>query len=234
MSGPTHATLERIRTQEVVLRVPDTTFLPGGTTQPKAGLGIVTLTRRDESLRHATVALTPARVHLGGGRQVWPRSDLPVAQQRPSQPIEEKERARWREGSQDACKVKQAWPATLVVRMADREGDRQEWGGDARRREPDHRVEYLMRATGDRRLAPGAAQRDVWAERQPTPALGTRTLALARQPERPPRPGPLAGTAQLVPLQGARRPGGKRPPVTVSAVYAQEPSPAQDEEPLAW
>jgi hypothetical protein len=41
-------------------------------------------------------------------------------------------------------------------------------------------------------------------------------------------------TAKPVTFHGARRPGGKLPPVTVSAVYAQESSPPQGEEPSAW
>jgi hypothetical protein len=69
---------------------------------------------------------------------------------------------------------------------------------------------------------------------QQTPALGTRTIDRARQPERPPRPVTLAITAQPVTFQGARRLGGTLPPVTVSAVYAQEPSPPQGEAPVAW
>ncbi len=69
---------------------------------------------------------------------------------------------------------------------------------------------------------------------QQTHSLGTFTLALARQFEQPPRPVTLAVTAKPVTFQGARRPGGKLPPVTVSAVYAPEPSPSQGEEPIAW
>src|SRR5499427_1774127 len=50
LSGHTHATLERIRTQEVVLLVQDTTFLNYGTTQPKAGMGTVKIKTREEYL----------------------------------------------------------------------------------------------------------------------------------------------------------------------------------------
>jgi hypothetical protein len=67
-----------------------------------------------------------------------------------------------------------------------------------------------------------------------THSWGTLTIELARQPARPPRPVTLAVTAKPVTFQGARRPGGKLPPVTVSAVSAQEPSPPQGEEPLEW
>jgi hypothetical protein len=69
---------------------------------------------------------------------------------------------------------------------------------------------------------------------QPTGSWGTLTIDLARQPDRPPRPVTLSVTAKPVTCYGARRPGGTRPPVTVSAVYAQEPSPPEGEAPVEW
>jgi hypothetical protein len=48
------------------------------------------------------------------------------------------------------------------------------------------------------------------------------------------RPATLAVTATPITFHGARRRGGKLPPVTVSAVYAQEPSPPPGEEPVEW
>jgi hypothetical protein len=235
LSGHIHATLERIRTQEVVVLVHDTTFLNDGTTQPKAGMGPVKIKAREESRLHPTVVLTPERVNWGVvGMQVGQRPEEPVAQQRNSKPLEEQESYRWLEGYQDACAGKQACPATLVVNRADREGDIQEWLVDAMRREPHQRAEVIIRAKCHRRLAPGAAQQYWWAEMQQTPSWGTLTIALARPPERPPRPVPLAVTATQVTCHGARRPGGKLPPLAVSAVDAKELSPAQAEEPVEW
>jgi len=166
--------------------------------------------------------------------KVWQRPEEPVAQQRKRKPIEEKESYRWLEGYRGACEIKQTCPATLVVNMADREGDIQEWLVDAMRREPSQRAEVIIRAKCNRRLAPGAAQRYLWAERQQTPSWGTLTLTLARQPERPPRQVTLAVTATQVTFPGARRPGGNLPPREVSAVYAQEPSPPPGEAPGEW
>jgi Transposase DNA-binding len=64
LSGHPHATLERIRAQEVVLLVQDTTFLNYGTTQQKPGMGTVQVKSREEYLLHPTVAFTPERVNL--------------------------------------------------------------------------------------------------------------------------------------------------------------------------
>jgi hypothetical protein len=234
-SGHTHATLERLRTQAVVLLVQDTTCLHDGTTQPQAGMGTVKSNTRAASRLQPTVALTPERVHVGGMRRmVWQRPAQPVAQQRKRTPLEEQESDRWLEGYQGACAVKQAGPATLVVHRADRAGDLQEWLMDGRRREPGQRAEWIIRAQADRRLAPGAAPRYWWAERPQTCALGPLPIDLARQPERPPRPVTLAVTAQPVTCYGARRPGGKLPPVTVRAVYAQELNPPAGEESGTW
>jgi hypothetical protein len=219
VSGHTHATLERSRTQEIVLLVQETPFLKDGTTQPKSGRGSVKSTVRAEYLLPPTVAFTPERVTVGVvGRKGWPRPEQPVAQQRHRKPIAEQARYRWREGSQGACAVKQACPVTLIVPMAERAGDIQEWCVDVMRREPSPRAAGIMRAKEHRRLAPGAAQRYVGAERPQTCALGPRPIALARPPERPPRPVTLVVTANPVTCQGARRPGGTLPPVTVSAV----------------
>jgi hypothetical protein len=85
-SGQAHATLARIRAQEAVWLGQDTTFLNDGTTQPKAGRGTVKSNRREESLLHAPVALTPERVPLGGGeagRAAAGGADSPAAHPQP-------------------------------------------------------------------------------------------------------------------------------------------------------
>lgn len=115
--------------------------------------------------------------------KVWQRPEQPGAQPRKSTPLEEKERSRWLEGYQCACEVKQACPAPVVVKMAARAGDIQEWFVDARRREPDQRAACSIRAKCHQCIVPGAAQRSLWAEMQQTPSWGPLTSALARQPE---------------------------------------------------
>ena len=63
LSGHQHATLERIRAQEVVLLVQATTFLNYGTTRQKPGMGTVKVKSREEYLLHPTVAFTPERIN---------------------------------------------------------------------------------------------------------------------------------------------------------------------------
>jgi hypothetical protein len=156
LSGHQYATLERIRVQEVVLLVPDTTFLDDGTTQPKSGMGTVKIKVREEYLLHPTVAFTPARMTLGVlGLQGWQRPAPPVALMCHRKPITEQGSSRWWPGSQLACEVQQRCPNTRVVHVADREGDIRAWFRGAARRSPGERAECIIRATCDRRIAPG-------------------------------------------------------------------------------
>lgn len=235
LSGHKQATLERLRTHEVGLLVQDTSFLNYGTLQPKAGMGTVKEKGREEYLLHATVAFTPERVNLGVvGAKLWQRPEEPVAHERARKPIEEKESYRWLEGYALACEVQQACSQTVVVSVADCEGDIQEWFLDAMRRSPHERAEFLIRAKCNRRLAPGAAHRYLWEEMQAARPLGKLTFKLSRQADRPARRVTLSVKAMPVTFNGARRPGGRLPSVQVWAVYARERKPPKGEDPIEW
>jgi hypothetical protein len=122
----------------------------------------------------------------------------------------------------------------VVVSVADCEGDIQEWFLDAEGRSPDERAEFRIRAKCNRRLATAAAQSYLWEEMAAARPLGRMTFKLSRQADRVPRRVTLTVRARPVTFQGARRPGGRLPPVQVWAVYAKELKPPKGEEPLEW
>jgi len=62
--------------------------------------------------------------------------------------------------------------------------------------------------------------------------LGRLTIAVARQRERAPRRATLAVAARRVTFAGARRCGGRLPPVEVTVIYAKERRPPKTEEPV--
>jgi hypothetical protein len=157
-----------------------------------------------------------------------------VGQERKRKPLEEKESARWLEGYQLACEVQQSCPKTLVVNVADREGDIHEWFLEAMRRLPGERAECIIRAKCNRRLAKETAPRYLWEDMQQARAAGHLTVDLTRQPGRPPRPATLSVAVKRVTFIGARRPGGRLPPVEVVAVYTKECHPPSGEEPIEW
>jgi hypothetical protein len=198
-------------------------------------MGTVKVKVREEYLLHPTVAFTPERMNLGVlGLKLWQRPEQPVAQERHRTPLEEKESHRWLEGYQLACEVQQRCPDTLVVNVADREGDLHAWFLDAMRRVPEERAEFIIRAKCNRRLATGTEPRSVWEAMQKARAAGRMTIELTRQPDRPPRPVTLRIAVKRVTFHGVRRPGGRLPPVEVVAVYAKECRPPRSEEPVEW
>src|SRR5262245_38145791 len=69
---------------------------------------------------------------------------------------------------------------------------------------------------------------------QKASAAGSITVEMTRQPNRPPRQATLRVAVKQVLVNGARRPGGRLPPVEVVAVYAKEHRPPSGEEPLEW
>jgi len=122
----------------------------------------------------------------------------------------------------------------VVVSVADGEGDMQECFLDAMNRPAEERAAFLMRAKCNRRRAAGT-RHDYWGEaRAAARPLGKITFQLSRQADRPPRRVTVAVTARPVTFNGARRPGGRLPPVQVWAVYAAELKPPKGEEPIAW
>jgi len=235
LAGHQHATLERLQAQEVILLVQDTTFLNYGTLRPKTGVGTVKERLREEYLLHLTVAFTPERVNLGVlGLRLWQRPPEPVAHERARKPIAEKESYRWLEGYQLACEVQQHCPETLVVNVADREGDIQECLLEAMSREGADRAEFIIRAKCNRRITKGHDQEYLWPEMQNTRPLGHLTVEVARQRERAPRQATLAVATRRVTFTGARRCGGRLPPVAVTVIYAKERRPPQGEEAVEW
>lgn len=121
-----------------------------------------------------------------------------------------------------------------MVNVADREGDIQECFVEAMSREGTDRAEFIIRAKCNRRLATGPAHSYLWPEMQNTRPLGSLTVEVARQRDRAPRQATLAVATRRVTFTGARRCGGRLPPVEVSGIYAQECSPPKGEEPVEW
>jgi hypothetical protein len=120
----------------------------------------------------------------------------------------------------------------VVVRVADCEGDLQEGFLDAQSRAPGERAEFLIRAKCNRRRATAAAPRYWWEGRAAARPLGRLPFELSRQADRPARRVTLRVKAMAVTFHGARRAGGRLPPVQVWAVYAIELKPPKGAEPL--
>jgi hypothetical protein len=235
LNGHSQATLKRIEREPVVLIVQDTTFLAYVKDIARHGFGTLRRTVKDEYLLHPSVAFTPERVNLGVlGHHFWQRPEKPVGHLRKHRPIEAKESHRWLRGYELACQVQRRCVQTLVINIADREGDMHEWFLAATNRSESERAAVIIRAKCNRRVVGEPTDSYLWETLGQSPVLGTWTLELPSRPGRRARPARLSVRARAVTFNRARRRGGALPPVELYSVYVQEETPPAGEEALEW
>ena len=209
---------------------------------------------------HLSLALTPEHLALGNvDANVWARirsnsTRTPTQKraERRAKPIEDKESIRWIEGYRAACQVAQEAPATLVVSLADSEGDVYEYLLEAQAVEGVRKASFIIRACQNRALVspprlgrreshchlreqvaehtgPGAT--DPGDSRAPTPSR--RMIASESNRASPARP-QVDIRAARVTLRGPARPGGKLPDLEVNVVLVSERDPPPGVEPIEW
>jgi hypothetical protein len=235
LEGHSQATVQRIAAEPVVLIVQDTTFLEYIKDVVGKGMGTLRETSREEHLLHPSVAFTPTRVNLGVlTHRFWQRPEEPVGHLRAQRPIEEKESYRWVLGYDTACEVQRQCPETLVVSVADREGDIHEWFLAAAERDEEERAAFVIRAKCNRRVAAQPQDTYLWEALRAAPVLGRTIIEVAAQARRAARQACLTVRTQAVTFNRGRRRGGNLPPVRVQAVYVKEEEPPPGAEPLEW
>jgi hypothetical protein len=146
------ASLERIRQPPVVLLPQDTTEIIL-TRQSSLGLGTLKKVEKEELFLHPVLAITPGRIPLGVvSMDLWVRPENSIRKDRFDKPIEEKESFRWIEGYQAACEIQSQALNTLVVMLADREGDMYEMFAEMNEYSPALRAAWIIRSAQDRVL----------------------------------------------------------------------------------
>lgn len=124
LSPHANATLERIKSEKIVLIPQDTTEIDFTGRKELSGMGYLS----DESGKgfylHPSIAFTPERLCLGVvDMQHWIRKEIGTRNKRKRRPIEEKETYCWLKGYEAANKIALMAPDTVVVSISDREGD---------------------------------------------------------------------------------------------------------------
>lgn len=118
------ATLGRIRNEKIVLIPQDTTDIDFSGREPISGMGYLGSEYSQGFYLHPSLAMTPDRTCLGiVNIHTWARDNLNSGGSRKKKPIEEKETYRWIKGYEVANDIALASPDTLIVSIADREGD---------------------------------------------------------------------------------------------------------------
>jgi hypothetical protein len=151
------ATLQRVRAQNRVLVIQDTTEIDYSSKKELEGTGPLSVEQRQGFFVHSQYVVTPERLPLGvWGTKIYARDGEREKAGRKKQPIEEKESFRWLEGYRDVCRLAELAPDTQTISVSDREGDIYEifleW--QKRRQQGKSAADWLIRSCQDRCLAP--------------------------------------------------------------------------------
>jgi hypothetical protein len=230
------ASIERIRCYPVVLLPQDTTDLVHTINKGSKGLGTIKETEKKELFLHPTIAITPHRVCLGVvGAEIWERTEKSPRSERRNKPINEKESSIWLDGYHTACEISSQVPETLIVNIADREGDIYEWFLETEEYSHDTRAEWIIRAAQNRLLdKEDESTRKLWDKVEKQPILGTVNFTLPASGNRQTREVQQTIRSARVTLKAPSRSGYKFKNIEINAVLAKEENPPLGVEPLEW
>ena len=230
------ATLERVSRAPIVLALQDTSILNYSAHPRTEGLGPIG-TRRQKIiglLLHSTLAVTPTGQPLGMLHTAVRARDPKAAgcaQRRHSKPTAEKESQKWLDSLSACQQLASQCPHTLLVNVADREGDLYDLFAQALAPTEDPSVHLLVRSKHNRKLA--AAGGFLWEAPAWKRWAGRLQVRVGRRGEQPARMASLAiGFAQVTLPAPARQAG--QPLLKLWAVQARELRAPKGCSPIVW
>lgn len=230
------ATLERVRPHSVVLALQDTSWLNYSTHPQTQGLGPIGTPRQNITglLLHSTLALTPGGLPLGmlhtAVRARDPKA-AGAARQRHLKPIAQKESHKWLDSLSACQQVAAHCPETLLVNVADREGDLYELFAQALAPTEDPPVHLLVRSRHNRRLT--GAPRLLWEAAGRRRSCGQLSVRVGRRGQQPARLATLSIRLSQVSLAAPARQSAQAP-LSVWAIEAREVRPPKGASPILW
>jgi Transposase DNA-binding/Transposase Tn5 dimerisation domain len=227
------ATLQRVRAHAIILAVQDTTTLNYTTHPCTQGLGPICHTPRTIGLLlHSTLAITPAGQPLGFLHNVVRARDRHArVSSRERRKLTHKESYKWVE-SLTACQaMAPLCPDTMLVNITDREGDLYDLFVQALGAPAGGKVELLVRARHDRKLAEGSAT--LWAQVAHQPVAATLQVQVGRRGDQPRRLASLSIRFCAVQLKAPKR-KAEQPSLRLWAIQAREVHPPKGTTPILW
>ncbi|MDE2876556.1 MAG: IS4 family transposase [Gemmatimonadota bacterium] len=242
-------TLERMRTEPVVLCIQDGTDLNFASRPGCEGLGVIGTNQTGATVRglhlHSTLAVTPSGLPLG---VVGARFDAPSAKGEAKAP-EESKTERWLEGYRNCAALGRDLPDGRMVCVMDREADA---FAVFETQQAHPHADILVRAKTRRKVAAVDASGTTGPAKlvlkimQAAPVLGTMIVAVDRltpRPKRSKRPKKAGRTArsatlvvrsQTVELAPTSREHQGKPPIRLQAVMVEEERAPADASPIRW
>lgn len=249
-------TVQRIKGQERVLAIQDTTDLNYATSTSCAGLGVIAQNNGKSAgtkglSLHSLFMVSDQGLPVGiGGWECYAPEIHKEGDHRNRLPIEEKESYRWLKGYRETLALKAECPKTQIVAVMDREADIDEIFQEVHKHE--NKVPVVIRAQHDRKLIGAEGMGKLFEQLEKSKQLFAQTIEVPvkkkstkENHEREDRESPITAgklrkavltisyeSVTLAPPATALKKGWE--PLAVSAVYVREKSPPPDCEAIGW
>ena len=183
---------------------------------------------------HSTFAVTPAGVPLGFLHSAVRARDPQAAgsaKKRHQRSVAQKESQKWLDSLIACQQLASQCPATLLVNVADREGDLYELFAQALVPQAEPQVHLLVRGRHNRILADES--RPLWDAVGRGRVRGRTEVLVGRRGAQPRRLATLTIRFQAVKLAAPAR-KGSQPPLSLWAIEARETRPPKGVTPICW
>jgi hypothetical protein len=242
------ATFARMKEEPVVLIPQDTTVLNFSTQYERKDTGPTTKDSSKGMHLHCAIAVTPEKVCLGVvSSKQWHREELQklARKQRTKKdhltPIEDKESYRWLENYKRANEYATALPNTMIISIADREGDLYEIYKEANKIFSGEGVKahFLIRAKTDRKVCSDNGKKTgskIKATLKSEKPLGKIIINVSETKKRKAREAHMTIYSKSVhiALPDKIRKGKTYKPIIITAVLCTENNPPAGTEAIEW
>jgi hypothetical protein len=240
------STLERMREHPVVLIPQDTTVLNFSTQYERKDTGPTTKDATKGMQLHCAIAVTPEKTCLGVvSSKQWHREALQKLTRRErtkkdyATPIEDKESYRWLENYRRANEYAEQLTDTMIVSIADREGDIYEIYKEASSLHQAAKAHYVIRAKTDRKVCTDEGKKTEYRIKSALSSekpLGQIVLEISETNKRKARTAHLTVYAKKVHIgvPDKYKKGKGYRPVEITAILCTELNPPKGSEAIEW
>ena len=244
LSSHKKSTLERIKSEELVLIAQDTTEICFTGRKKIKGIGYLNSQTSHGFFFHSSIAMTPNKLCLGTiGFESWTRENLGVRHERANKSVEEKESYNWLKGYEKANEVAKEAPNTTVVNIMDRAGDIYEILEKVPSEE--NKAYWIIRSSRNRKIK-RKDNKKMWEEVKSKKPIGTmkfelpsgniykRSILSERASRKERTVSQEIRVAQVCLAPPQRNKGKKLTPVTINIVHCIETNPPSEEDRIEW
>lgn len=232
-------TVKRANQNPVVLCLSDTTSLNYTTRKTLKDSGYISSNSAQGFFLHASIAITPDRLHLGiVGQKFWAREKekkTRSSKERERMLFAEKESYRWLETYRESCELAKKCKDTQVIHITDREGDIFEIYAEYGSRKKEKAAEYIVRSNHDRTVYPKEKPSSTLIqELEESQPIGEIEFDIFKREDNTTRG--VRQTVQAINIEIKSRYGADEPNLitTVNAIYLKEIDPPKEEKPVIW